>query len=332
MIQIFRNNNPLTILALLLFALIAKYRCLIHPIIPAEVDGHFLYNGVINTLKYFFRSASYAYSLFAILILLLQALYLNYISEKHKLYNGNTYIPAFTFLLFTSVFQPFNYLSEMLLLNWIILFGMDTFLMFPKALHPKKVIFNAGFLFSCAFLLQSSFFIFFFLLLTFLLLYRTFDISELLVAIAGYITPFYIVVCILFLTNKLKLLPDLFYIGFSLSGKVEYPAVTLTIILVLLGLLLAGYYAMQQIIAFNNIHVRRDWYGITFYLLFSVLASLFIERSLGSAWLIVMPAYSTIVSLIFLLNNGKNKRQKRFSNFMFYFCLAFLTFCIFTNQ
>jgi hypothetical protein len=84
---------------------------------------------------------------------------------------------------------------------------------------------------------------------------------------------------------------------------------------------------MQQNVALSNIYVRRDWTAISFYLIISLLVGLMTDNAIKSAWLIAMPALSIIISHALLL-----EKNKRFSNFIFYFSLLFLVFCLMANK
>ena len=80
---------------------------------------------------------------------------------------------------------------------------------------------------------------------------------------------------------------------------------------------------MQQNVPMSNIYIRRDWIAISFYLIISVFVAILTDVEVKSAWLITMPALSIIIAHALLL-----EKNKRFSNFIFYFSLFFLFFCL----
>ena len=327
MLRLFRNNSPFTVIILFIFALLVKVEVLLHPFAPDPVAGHFLYNYILRAINIVFRHNSFAFTLFAIFILFIQSLYLKSIATRHKLFPRYTYVPAFVYLLLTSIYQPFNSFNETLLLNWLLLGAVDIMFGFTQTTHPRKLIFNASFLLSLAALFQFTLLSFFLLLLVGMVMFRSFSVGEWSVALMGYITPFYFLAGILFLVDKFYLYSQWPHIGFSLAGHVTsifYLIVTLIGILILLA---SGIFAMQKNVAMSNIYVRRDWIAISFYLILSIVNAFLTDHSIKSAWLITIPALSIIISHALLL-----EKNKRFSNFIFYFSLVFLIFCLLANK
>jgi hypothetical protein len=160
-----------------------------------------------------------------------------------------------------------------------------------------------------------------------MVMYRPFNLGEWAVAILGYITPMYFLASILFLFDKLYVLNHWWHIGISVTAvktDVRLFIVTLTSLGVLF---LTGVYALQKNSHLSNIYVRRDWISMFFYLMISVFAGFLTDATVTSAWLIVMPALSIVVTHAIAL-----EKNKRFSNFIFYFSLIFLVFCLVANK
>lgn len=301
-----------------IFALVVKFPSLLHPIVPEPLPGHFMYNYILKGLYVVFRHGAFAYTMLAIVILFLQAIYLKSISSKHKLFPRPTYIPSFVFLLLTSIYPPFNSFGETVLLNWFLLGAMDVMFSFTQTTQPRKLIYNAGFLLSMTALFQFTFLSFFLMLLVGMVMFRPFNLGEWSVALMGYTTPFYFLACTLFLADRFGVLREWPHIGFSLTHvhSVFYIIVTIGGLLILLA---SGIYAMQLNVAMSNIYIRRDWIALSFYLIISVFVAILTDKEVTTVWLIAMPALSIIISHAPLL-----EKNRRFSNFIFYFSLFFL--------
>jgi hypothetical protein len=325
-LQLFRNNSPFTVIVLFIFALLVKFQALLHPVMPVPVAGHFLYNYIIRGLFYIFRHGAFSYTMLAIVILFMQAIYLKSIASRHKLFPRPTYIPSFMYLLLTSVYPPFNSFSETLLVNWFLLGAVDTMFSFTQTNQPRKLIYNASFLLSCAALFQFSYLAFFFLLLVGMVMFRPFNLGEWSVAMMGYVTPFYFTASILFLTDKLGLAKEWPHLGFSLSSHVNSIFYIIMVIAGIMILLASGIYAMLQNVALSNIYVRRDWTALSFYLIISLFVAILTDEGVKTAWLTAMPGLCIVISHAPLL-----EKNRRFSNFMFYFSLVFLFFCLVAN-
>jgi len=300
---------------------------LLHAEAPLPVPGHFIYNYLIRGLNFVFQHGSFAFTMLAIFTLFIQSLYLKSIATRHKLFPRYTYIPSFVFLLLTSIYPPFNTFNETLLLNWFLMGAVDIMFGFTQTTQPRKLIYNASFLLCMAALFQFTLLAFFLMLLVGMVMFRPFNVGEWSVALMGYITPLYFLTSILFLTDKLYLYSQWPHVGFSLSTHITsifYLILTLVGIFILLA---SGIYAMQKNVAMSNIYVRRDWIAISFYLIISIVVAFLTDHAIKSAWLITMPALSIIISHALLL-----EKNKRFSNFIFYFSLIFLIFCLMANK
>lgn len=291
------------------------------------INGHFLYNYILKAMSLVFLNGAFAYSMVAIILLFLQALYLKSIATRHKLFPRPTYIPSFVYLLVTSVYPPFNSFNETLLINWFLLGAVDIMFGFTQTSQPRKLIFNASFLLSMAAMFQFTMLAYFFLLLVGMVMFRSFNLGEWSVALMGYTTPLYFLACILFLVDHFRLFAQWPHIGFNLSSSVTSIFYLILTLVGLFILLASGIYAMQQNVAMSNIYIRRDWIAISFYLIISVFVAILTDKEVKTAWLITMPALSIVISHALLL-----EKNQRFSNFIFYFSIVFLIFCLLANK
>ncbi len=327
MLSILRNNSPFAVIFLFIFALVVKIQVLLHPQLPVMMHEHFMYNYVLRALSSVFGRAAFAYTLLAVIMIFIQSLYLNSIALRHKLFPRNSYLTAFTYLLLTSMYPRFNFFSETLILNWLLMGATDIMFSFSQTTQPRKHIYNAGLLFSLAALFQFTSLAFLLLLLVGMVLFRSFSLGEWSVALLGYTTPIYFLVSILFLFNKLYLFRYWPHVGFSISPVKKGIGPFIGTMSGLFVLMTTGIYAMQKNVQMSNIYVRRDWIALSFYLIISIVVGFLTDRKVASAWMITLPAVSIIVTHALAL-----EKNKRFSNFIFYFSLLFLAFCLWLNK
>lgn len=307
---------------LIIGALLAKLPALLHPLPPQALPDHVIFETCLRLLDIVFRGSAFAYTLLTVAILVAQALYLNYITVRHKLFQKNTYLPAFTYLLLTSLNPSFNYFSEPLLINGLTLVAVNIMLTFSQSPQPRKQIFNAGFAICIPALLQFpavGFLLLFVLALVFL---RSFNTGEWVVGLMGYITPIYFFAGILFLVNRLSVLPRTFRLGFSVPPQLENPLYMVGTVVGLAVLVLLGSISIQQQIARMTIYIRRAWGLVYTYLAVSFGVAFIAVSSVKAEWLLMMPALSLIISQSFCF-----EKSKRFSSFTFYFLLLLLIFC-----
>ncbi len=291
------------------------------------LHGHFMYNYVLRGLSTVFGRAAFAYTLLAVIMIFVQSLYLNSIALRHKLFPRNSYLTAFTYLLLTSMYPRFSFFSETLILNWLLMGATDIMFSFSQTSQPRKHIYNAAFLFSMAAMFQFTSLAFLLLLLVGMVLFRSFSLGEWSVALLGYTTPVYFVVSVLFLVNKLYLFRYWPHIGFSMSPVKKGIGPFIVTMSGLFVLMTSGIVAMRKNVQMSNIYVRRDWIALSFYLIISIVVGVFTDNKVASAWMITLPAVSIIVTHALAL-----EKSKRFSNFIFYFSLLFLAFCLWLNK
>lgn len=323
LLRIFRNNSPFTVLILFLIVLLVRVKALIHPQVPLPVAGYFMYNYVLKGLNLLFAESRFAWTMMALVSIFLQALYIKNITSRHKLFPRYTYIPAYVYIILTSIDAEFGYFGVTVIINWFLLGAMDLMFSFTQTTQPRKSLYNAGFLLAMAAIFQFSMLSFFLLLLVGMVMFRPFNLGEWSVALMGYLTPLYFLVSCLFLTDRLYLINYWPHVGISLPDHISSPfhlIITISGLLILSG---AGTFAMRQNVPLTNIYVRRDWTAVSYYLFISMLVAFITDETVKTAWLIIMPALSIIISHAFLL-----EKNKWFSNFIFYFSLIFLMYSI----
>ncbi len=297
------------------------------PALPQPIAGHFTYNFLLSGFVFVFGKFTYGYTYFVVVNQFLQAMYLVAITGKHKLFTRLTFVPAYMFLVFASIFPAFNSFGETMFLNWFLLGAIDIMFSFSQTNQPSKMIFNAGFFVCMAVLFQFTFLTFFLLMLVSLVVFRPFDLGEWAVAFMGLFTPVYFFIGILYLTDKLPLLHNWFHLGFSVAPFIGPHYVAYVTMFGILFLLLLGLFALQRNVATSNIYNKRNWIAISFYFIIAILVGFITDDSVHSAWLVVVPPISIICAHALLLD-----KKKLFSNFSFYFSLLLIIFCLWANK
>jgi hypothetical protein len=304
-----------------------KSGLLSHAETPLPVAGHYIYDNLLAVCQTAFGKTSYWYPMLVTLNLFVQSLYIVNILSRYRIFPKVTYVPAFVYIVLTALFPAFNAFGETFLLNWILLVATDTMFGLSHTLHPRKMIFNAGFLLCAGALFQASLLVYFLLLLVAMVMFRSFHAGEWSVAIMGFLTPLYFAIGLLFLADKMHLLHEWWHLGFSFSGGGKSHTVFMIVLGGMALLLLCGVAAIQMNLAMSNIYIRRNWIVVAFYFIISLLVAFMTDAGVGSAWLIALPPMSIIVSQALLL-----EKNKVFSNFILYFSLILLVFSLVANK
>lgn len=328
-LHLFRQFSPFTVLILIISTLLLKFQALLHPVMPEALANQFVFDYILNTLFFFFHDNKTMFTALAIFMLLLQALYVNYISIRHKLFLHNTYLPAFSYLLLTSFHPAMNMFSAPLIANWAVLGCVNLILGFNQTSQPRKQIFNAAFILSLAVIVFPQSIVFFILFLLSLALLRPLNLGEWTVGMMGILTPLYLLAGLLFLFDRVSLLDTLIKwhsisIPYIIRPVYFFSAVVGVSLLILIGLVL-----LQTQVAKLTVYVRRAWGVVIMYLILGMSVMLLSISSSTSAFLFLMPSVAFIITQCFVV-----EKRKWFSNFAFYFSVILLIFCqlAFTHQ
>ncbi|RYE24616.1 MAG: hypothetical protein EOP51_06820 [Sphingobacteriales bacterium] len=322
MLQLIRDKSPYTVIILLIYTLLIKLQALAHPMLPAGDSKHLFYDGVVYIFSFVFGKSAFAFTFFAVVMLFMQAIYLNTIVVIHKLFNKTTYIPAYLYITFSSLHPSLSYFSNALLINWCMLGALHILLNFHHTTQPRKMVFNAGFLACMAALLHFPAVGYMILLMAALLLLRSFNPAEWVVGFMGYLTPVYFFAGVLFLFDKLNLVKYWPTIALHFPQKVTAPAFVVTLIIGIVTLMCCGLFALQAYISRVSVFMRRNWVLIMIYFFISILICGFTAKPIHNIWLVAMPASSLIIAHPLYL-----EKSKWFSNFAFYFSLLMVLVC-----
>ncbi len=321
MLRLFQGYNPFTVLMLLIAFIIMKLQVLSHPFVEINSENAFLFQLMQNGAKWLFGNGATAMTILSMLLVFVQALYLNHIAVKHKLFVRNTYLPAFTYLLLTSLHPSFSSFSAPLVNNFGLLVAFDLMLSFSNTTQPRTKIFNAGFVLCIPILIQFSAVGYVLLFLMALVFLRSFHLGEWVVGTIGFFTPIYFYMAILFLIDQLALNNSFWQLGFIFPKKMSTPVYQVGVVSGLIILLFSGLFVLQQLMPKVTIYVRRGWLLILCYLIVSLLVRSFSFKTPETAWLYLMPPLSLVVAQSLCL-----EKSKRFSSFTFYFSLCLLVF------
>ena len=169
--------------------------------------------------------------------------------------------------------------------------------------------------------------VFLFLLLICLIMFRPIRIDEWVVSLAGYLTPAYIVIMLLFLYNNLSLLS-----AWSKGGMyhLEITKDMRPLIATLAGcslLVMGGVYMLLQSGQMINIQIRRSWTALFFYLFTAIGAAFLIPNAVIGGWLIALPPLSLVAAPALATD-----KYKKFANFTLIFSILFLAFTLYINK
>jgi hypothetical protein len=193
------------------------------------------------------------------LIILSQAIRLNILLSKFKMFQQISYLPAFTYIILTGLFPYWDVISSGLVANSLVIWILVKLLRLYDQNQPKTLEFNIGLIVGISILLYEPIAILIPVVLFALIIIRPFKISEWLVLIMGILLPFYFIFTYVFLSGNLS---DFRHFLPKLDWKNPLVKTELNVVLALLVIgvqLVAGILYWQQEQVRFIIQVRKYW-------------------------------------------------------------------------
>jgi hypothetical protein len=289
-IGIFKQKNPGNAFVLLLYGLVIKFPYFLHPEKYTVNEGdNYIYHVLVRFLDPAVASAPILFPLLAFLLLFTQSTLLNRIANNLKLLPKPNFLPGMSYLLVTSLVHEWNLFSAPLLVNSLLIWIWYRMTELYNHNRPKTAIFNLSVLVGILPLIYSPAVVFLVLLIFALLVTRPFRVTEWMVALLGFTTPYYFLFVVLFLQNQWswnKIIP---VISFHLPKLPASLWVTGGIIFMVLPFLIGAYY-VQNSLNKMLIQVRKSWSLLLVLLMVSVLIILVNPGNNYLHWLpVVLP-------------------------------------------
>jgi hypothetical protein len=272
-IGIFKQKNPGNAFLLLLYALALKFPFFLHPEKHMVNEGdNYIFNIIIKFLESF-GGSPFVYSLLAFILVFTQATLLNRIGNSLKLLPRSNFLIGMSYILITSLVHEWNLFSAPLLVNSLLIWIWYRLTNIYNHHNPKTAIFNVSMLVGILPLIYSPSVAFLLLLAFALIVTRPFRITEWLVALLGFTTPYYFLFVVLFLTgqwNWHKVIP---VISFHWPRLPSSLWITGGIIFMVIPFLIGAWYA-QSNLGKMLIQMRKSWSLLLMLLIVAVLVIL----------------------------------------------------------
>ncbi len=321
MLHLVRGNTPYTVIILFILTLVLRLQALGNAVMPVADAPHALFGQVISFLRPVQGGSAVAFAILALLMAFGQAIYLRWITVKHRLFVRPSYLPAFAYLSLSSLHPALGQFSVQLLLGWLLLGALDAALYFSRRGEGPRTIFNVGFILGCAALLHFPALILIVFLLLALMLLRAFKPGEWIVAMLGYFTPVYFAAALLYLFDRLSIMRDWPALGLSLPRPWPHGAYLPVVIGGCVLLAAGGLAVLMRIVYKMPVSTRRSWGAVVAISVLSALMCLLTPKGPDAAWAGLMPG----LSLIIVPPMAAEKRS-RWANFTFYFLIALVVF------
>jgi hypothetical protein len=210
-ISIFKNNQTVSIILLSVIMIILW--------IPAFQEASSIpYNNTMPLYEFYVRGANnlpYIHNVVAVIMIVSEAILLNYILNKFEIMAKKTALPAIFYCLLMSCCKPLTHFYPLLFSNFFILLALLKIGLSYRVEEAFSSIFDASFFIATASLFYFPSIIIYPLIWVTLIVIRPFIWREWIISMIGLVLPYLFVVVYYFWTDK---------VNFLLYDKIFFPS------------------------------------------------------------------------------------------------------------
>ena len=321
MIALFKQKSPANLVVLLIFGLLIKMPLFLNPkvIEAGEQDGK-LYHLFLDFITTPGKSNAVLCSAVAFALLYGQALLVNYIVNEQRMTNRQTFLPAMSYLLITSLLPEWNYLSAALLSNTIIIWAFIKAFKLYNAQQVSGVIFNVGLLLGISSFVYFPSLAFLPCIILALMILKPFRFKEFVLLLFGIMAPYYFYIVYLFLNDKL-VLANIFPV-LNIQIPLIKTDIWIAASIVFLGapFLMGGYFIQTQL-GKMLIQARKNWSILLLYAFLSLFVPFVNSVNSLQNWVVVAAPFASFHACAYLY-----PRRKAVPAILFFLTLAFILF------
>jgi Family of unknown function (DUF6427) len=289
LIGLFQKRSPVNVVWLLVFAIAIKLPLFLRPQSPVlQVDDPPLYRALVQWIQQTGTLAPAFFSFLSFIFSVSIALLLNYFFQQQKMASRPTDLPGMSYLLLSSFFPDWSYLSSASLTSLLLVYLLFSLFRLYNQSEVRRSLFNMGLVVGLSPFIFSPTLLLGIWLLAAILIMRPFRVKEFLLTLLGVFTPFYFFGVWLFVTDRWSTTHWLPEMGIHVPVIQSSVWVAGAAFLLLIPLLV-GAYSVSDNARKMLIQVRRGWTVLTFLLINTVLLPFLYTQTLGSWQLALIP-------------------------------------------
>ncbi|MGZ5244889.1 MAG: hypothetical protein ACXWEY_15575 [Bacteroidia bacterium] len=279
MIQLFRTNRPIVFLLLLLYAAVLRAGLIMFPNIVVPGSDSFLGPFVIDLININKIPTLYL-QIADVLLIYLQAIFLNLTLSTNNVFERNTYIPAFVFITLTGLFGAWQAVDLQTIAQLFLLISIyNLFMLTGKEISRQHIFYTSLFLsIGSLFYFPVSLFL---LIILVVLVVRSYSFFEVLLLLVAFTLPYYFIGIGFYYQDALpqyfRFLENVVLFNPNLSPDMDY--IELGMIIYLLLLIIIGYFYIRLDSNFKIVKQRRLVFILLGYTALTILVAPFVSSN-----------------------------------------------------
>lgn len=319
MVFLFRDKSIVNIIFLVLLSLAVHAYGFVIPISLVANDQDGFFARLMN--QYLKGTADSAGFFIYIVVILVQAIRLNFLLAEQKMFPTSGYTVAMSYILLTGIIPDWAALTPALMANFLLIWLYIKLTRLYNHPAPKTLLFNIGLLVSLSILCYYPTAILVVVILFALGIMRPFKLQEWFTLLMGVALPFYFLASWLYLNNALGKLNDyLPQLAFALPVK-QLNSAALVGLIALAFALLVGFFYWQQFNSRLVIQMRKNWAALlVMCFILTAAPFVFYNAGLNAAILCLVP-FAAFVSAAF-----SYPKRLLFPNLLFFILVGVIVY------
>jgi hypothetical protein len=204
LVNLFRQNSALSALLMVIIAVLLKLPVLLWP-----HPYQFIQTAPLaNTLVYLPANGAQlpvfiSYIAATSLLIIIQAIFLNYIVVQHSILYRDTVLPGLMFILINSLYPQQAELTPQLISNTFIILMFQRLCFLYESPNPLLIVLDAGMYLGMALLFNYDVAVFLPYILISVVIFTSFNVRYLALSVIGIAIPLYFAAVIFYLNNQL---------------------------------------------------------------------------------------------------------------------------------
>ena len=301
MLQLFRTNQPLTVILLVVYALVLRLNSFIAPTDWQPINANYF-----STLIYdWIGTSGLTANVVALFLIVAQGLMLNAAVNNYKMARQLTFVPAAMYVLLASSLPDFLNLHPIHFSNTFLILAITALYSSYRQYVAADALFNVGFFIAIGSLFYFSANVFLIFALIGLTIIRSLNLNDIFIILIGFFVPYFLLGTYLYWTDSFEqfgyIIGQFNFLDFKISGGwLIYAQLGFILLLILWSILGSNSFFFK-----TNIQVQKN-ISLLFWALLIGSLSVFYQRQLdfGHLLIIIVPLS---VFLAFHLLNMKNK-------------------------
>lgn len=273
MISLFKVFNPLNVLWLAILTFVLRIGYLIAA--PDKLQFIFVepFARLLVPLSYEYAFSPVVNVFLAGLIVIGQALLLNYLVNYYNLLGRSTFLPALMYVTLTSLFAPFMTLSAPLICNFLLIWMLFKLFSLYKSDDAKSTAYDLGMIVAIGSIIYFPFIYLFLSIWIALIIFKPFNWREWISGVLGYVTIFFFFAVFYYLNNKLGSFYNIWApLGSKFPNSINIKYYNYLVLVPVIIILVLYFFKLQQNYYKSYVQVRKSFQLLFFIFLISGLS------------------------------------------------------------